>query len=73
MHKKNKESNKNIVPKQNNPESWDDLISLAEKHVLWADVRKEEIQAAISVYRYKKDAGVIFPGVEAAQESATNF
>lgn len=64
MKKKHNNVKDNLVHGENKLSDWDDLIGLAKRNVILANVRKEELEAAISIYEKKRDAGVPFPGVE---------
>jgi hypothetical protein len=66
IHKKHKHVNNKLVRLQDNITGWDDLIALAKRHAIAAKVRQEELAAAIQVFASKRDAGITFPGVEAA-------
>ncbi len=58
MPKKNNKVNKKLVPDMHKLDSWDDLIALAERNILWAKIRQDELKAAIRVYRQQRDAGI---------------
>jgi hypothetical protein len=66
MRSKNKDVNKNIVPDRHKLETWDDLIALAEKNILRAKIRQEELAAAVRIYQQKRDAGLPLTQAETA-------
>jgi len=69
MPVKRKNVNKNVVQKTNKQpaltlQTWDDLIALAERHILIGKIKEEELTAAIRLYSKRRDAGLPFPGDE---------
>ncbi len=61
MHNKHKVVKRNLVHDKHNIAEWDDLIALAGRHILLAQIRQEELTQAIQLYRQKRDAGIPFP------------
>jgi hypothetical protein len=50
MPRKNKRVNNKVVHSEHKLSDWDDLIGLAKRNIILANVRKDELEAAISIY-----------------------
>jgi hypothetical protein len=61
MPQKKKSVNKKLVPEKNKLSSWDDMVALAERNILWAKIRQDQLKAMIRIYQAQRDAGVPFP------------